>query len=93
VIAAAVVAAFLTLFSMTKIWSGVFWNPKEREPQATPHPPGRLGGPVLMVVPTATLVVITIALGVFAGPIYEHITTTATGLLDPAVYRSEVLGR
>jgi multicomponent Na+:H+ antiporter subunit D len=93
VVAAAVIAAFLTLFSMTKIWSGVFWNPKEREPQATPHAPGRWGGPVLMVVPTATLVVLTVALGVFAGPIYDHITTTAQGLLDPAVYRAEVLGR
>jgi multicomponent Na+:H+ antiporter subunit D len=93
VVAAAVIAAFLTLFSMTKIWSGVFWNPKEREPQATPHRPGRWGGPILMVAPTATLVVLTIALGLFAGPVYEMITHTAEGLLDPALYRAEVLGR
>jgi multicomponent Na+:H+ antiporter subunit D len=92
VVAAAVAAAFLTLFSMTKIWSGVFWNPKEREPQSPPHPPGRLGGPVLMVLPTAALVVLTLALGVFAGPVYEHITGTAERLLDPALYRTEVLG-
>ena len=92
VVAAAVIAAFLTLFSMTKIWSGVFWNPKEREPQAAPHPAGRWGGPVLMVVPTATLVVLTVALGVFAGPVYELITRTAQGLLDPSIYRREVLG-
>jgi multicomponent Na+:H+ antiporter subunit D len=93
VVAAGVIAAFLTLFSMTKIWSGVFWNPKELEPQATPHPAGRWGGPVLMVAPTATLVVLTVALGLFAGPVYELITRTAEGLLDPGVYRAEVLGR
>ena len=27
-----------------------------------------------------------------AGPVYEHITGTAERLLDPAVYRTEVLG-
>jgi multicomponent Na+:H+ antiporter subunit D len=93
VVAAAVVAAFLTLFSMTKIWAGVFWNPKEREPQAPPHPPGRWGGPLLMVVPTAALVLLTVVIGVAAGPIYDDVTRAAQGLLDPAVYRAEVLGR
>ncbi len=93
VVAAAVAAAFLTLFSMIKIWAGVFWNPKESEPQSEPHAPGRWGGPLLMVVPTATLVVLTIAIGVAAGPLYELVTRTAQGLIDPAVYRSEVLGR
>jgi multicomponent Na+:H+ antiporter subunit D len=93
VVAAAVVAAFLTLFSMTKIWSGVFWNPREHEPQSAPHPAGRWGGPVLMIAPTATLVLLTVALGLFAGPVYEMITRTAEGLLDPGVYRAEVLGR
>ncbi len=93
VLAAAVVAAFLTLFSMTKIWAGVFWNPREREPGSAPAPVGRLGGPVLMVAPTAALVVLTVLLGVFAGPLYDLVTRAATGLLDPAVYRAEVLGR
>ena len=93
VVSAGVVAAFLTLFSMTKIWVGAFWNPKEREPQATPHAPGRWGGPLLMVVPTATLVVLTIAIGLWSGPIYDLMTRTAEGLVDPSVYRYEVLGR
>ena len=92
VVAAAVVAAFLTLFSMTKIWAGVFWSPKEREPVGDAQPVGRLGGPALMVLPTAALVVITILLGVFAGPVYDVVTRAATGLLDPAIYRAEVLG-
>jgi multicomponent Na+:H+ antiporter subunit D len=93
VVSAGVVAAFLTLFSMTKIWVGAFWNPKEREPQATPHAPGRWGGPLLMVVPTAALVVLTVAIGLWSGPIYDLMTRTAEGLVDPSVYRSEVLGR
>jgi multicomponent Na+:H+ antiporter subunit D len=93
VVSAGVVAAFLTLFSMTKIWVGAFWNPRENEPQATPHEPGRWGGPLLMVAPTATLVLLTVAIGLWSGPIYDLMTRTAEGLLDPSIYRSEVLDR
>ena len=39
------------------------------------------------------LVVITVALGLWAGPVYDLVTRAATGVIDPAVYRAEVLGR
>jgi len=93
VLGAAAVAAFFTLFSMMKIWSGVFWNPKEGEPEALPHPPGRWGGPRLMVAPTAVLAVLAVAIGVFGGPIYDLCTRAAEDLLDMAAYRDLVLGR
>jgi multicomponent Na+:H+ antiporter subunit D len=93
VVGAAAVAAFFTLFSMMKIWSGVFWNPKEGEPEAAPHPPGRWGGPPLMVAPTAALVVLAVAIGVFGGPIYDLCSRAAEDLLDTAAYRELVLGR
>ena len=93
VVVAAVAAAFLTLFSMTKIWTGVFWNPRESEPESPVHTPGRLGGPRRMVLPPAPLVVRPGAMGVFARPLYELVTRAAEGLLDPSVYRAEVLGR
>jgi multicomponent Na+:H+ antiporter subunit D len=90
---AAVVAAFLTLFSMVKIWNGVFWSPREDRPRRLAHEPDRWGGPLLMVVPTALLVMLSVAIGVGAGPVYDLTTRAATDLLDPAVYRAEVLGR
>jgi multicomponent Na+:H+ antiporter subunit D len=93
VLGAAAVAAFFTLFSMVKIWSGVFWNPKEGEPEALPHPPGRWGGPGLMVAPTAVLAALAVAIGVFGGPIYDLCTRAAEDLLDTAAYRELVLGR
>ena len=40
----------LTLFSMMKIWIGVFWSPLTEPPSGRPHVVGRLGGPPLMVV-------------------------------------------
>jgi len=91
VTAAAVVAAFLTLFSMVKIWTGVFWSPSTAPPEGRPHPPGRFGGPLLMVLPTAALVVLSIAIGIAAGPLYDITTGAAENILDPAIYRQEVL--
>jgi multicomponent Na+:H+ antiporter subunit D len=88
-----VLVSLLTLFSMMKIWSGVFWNPKEGEPEAAPHPPGRWGGPPLMVAPTAALVVLAVAIGVLGGPIYDLCSRAAEDLLDTAAYRELVLGR
>jgi formate hydrogenlyase subunit 3/multisubunit Na+/H+ antiporter MnhD subunit len=46
-----------------------------------------------MVVPTAALVVLSIVIGVAAGPLYDVTTRAAEGLLDPGLYRAEVLGR
>ncbi len=89
--AAAVVASLLTLFSMTKIWSGVFWSPAEGPPDGTPHAVGRWGGPVLMVVPTAALAAISLAIAIAAGPIYGFSERAAQDLLDPARYVAEVL--
>jgi multicomponent Na+:H+ antiporter subunit D len=92
VVAAAMVASLLTLYSMMKIWNGVFWQPKDHDPETPPHPAGRLGGPALMVVPTAVLVVLSVAVGLFGGPLYDFADRAATGLLDPDVYRSLVAG-
>jgi multicomponent Na+:H+ antiporter subunit D len=90
--AAAVAASLLTLFSMTKIWSGVFWSPADAAPDGTPHRVGRLGGPVLMVVPTAALAVISVAIAVAAGPLYDVSERAAQDLLDPSRYVTAVLG-
>ena len=52
IVGVSLAVSLLTLFSMVKIWSGVFWSPAREPPDGRPHDPGRIGGPVLMVLPT-----------------------------------------
>ena len=44
-----------------------------------------------MLVPTAVLAVLTLAIGVFAGPLYELADRAAVDLVDPTTYREAVL--
>ena len=88
----AILVSLLTLFSMIKIWSGVFWSPATERPENPPHPVGRLGGPVLMVVPTVLLVGLGLAIALAGAPLYRYSERAATDLLDPAMYISTVLG-
>ncbi len=80
VTAAAVGAAFLTLFSMVKIWIGVFWSPAERGRVAEPAVETR-PAPALMLVPTAGLVLLSVVIGLAAGPLHELCLRAATDLL------------
>jgi multicomponent Na+:H+ antiporter subunit D len=88
----AILVSLLTLFSMIKIWSGVFWSPATEAPENPPRPVGRLGGPALMVLPTAALVVFGLAIALAGGPLYRYSQRAAADLLDPASYVSTVLG-
>jgi len=78
--------SLLTLFSMMKIWAGVFWSRAEEAPIAPVRTVGKLGGPPLMVFPTAALAVVSLVIAVAAGPIYAFTERTATDLLRPATY-------
>jgi multicomponent Na+:H+ antiporter subunit D len=92
VMAVALVVSLLTLYSLMKIWIAVFWSPAT-EPLESPPDRARgehLGGPLLMVVPTAALAALTIAIGVAAGPIYELSLRAAADLLDPRAYLAAV---
>ena len=91
-VAASLVVSLLTLYSVMKIWIGVFWSPAVDAPGGTVHSVGRLGGPPLMVVPTAVLFAAGIAVAVAAGPIYALCERAATELLDPSGLIAEVLG-
>jgi len=89
----AIVVSALTLFSMTKIWSGVFWGAAELPP---PNPEGLDGAslrfPRLMVVPTGFLVLLSIAFVVAAAPLYELGEVAAASLIDPDGYIAAVMG-
>lgn len=89
IVAVSLVVGVLTLLSMIRIWAGVFWNPAEDPTVANGpmQPPlGRLGGPVFMVLPTAFLVLGTLAIAAAAGPIYAFAERTAGDLLQPWTY-------
>lgn len=85
----------LTLFSMTKIWSGVFWGePEEEPPLPEARGTGRLRAPGLMNAGTVGLVAVTLAVGVLAQPIWHLCERAAHELLDPrTAYIAAVLGR
>jgi len=83
----ALAVSLLTLFSMVKIWSETYW--KDAPPDA-PAGPTRL--PALVVGPIAALVLLTLALGLGAGPVFELASRAAAQLADPSQYIRAVLG-
>ncbi|MBI5089922.1 MAG: Na+/H+ antiporter subunit D [Actinobacteria bacterium] len=93
IVAASLVASLLTLFSVVKIWIGVFWSPAYEVPTGRVRPVGRLGGPPLMVLPTVVLLGVGLAIAVLAGPLYGLCDRAADDLLHPARYLEAVLGR
>ncbi|WP_333608855.1 Na+/H+ antiporter subunit D [Arsukibacterium sp.] len=84
----ALLVGLLTLYSMIKIWNEAFWK---AVPQPAPDipAPGRNG---LLFWTTGTLAAMTVAIGVFAEPIYQLAEQTAAQLLNPQLYINAVLG-
>lgn len=91
-VAVSLVVGLLTLYSMTKIWSGVFWGEPEVRPARLPLDRDRFGGPMGMIVPTAVLVGLSVAFSIWAGPIYDFALRAAEDLLDPTLYRAVISG-
>jgi len=91
VVAVSLVVSVMTLFSMMKIWSNVFWEVPEVQPspqaeQSTPFGRG------LMVGSTAAVVVVGLAIALWAGPLHDLTLRAAEELLDGSTYRTAVLG-
>lgn len=91
VVAVSLIVSVLTLFSMTKIWGGAFWGEPKVHVEAA-GTVGRYGGTVTMLVATGGVVLLTLALAVWAGPFYELCERAAADLLDPTDYVQAVLG-
>jgi multicomponent Na+:H+ antiporter subunit D len=92
IVAVSLVVSLLTLYSMVKIWSAVFWNPVTEDPEQETHVVSRLGGPPLMVLPTVVLVALGLGVAFGAGPLLDLSGRAAADLLDPTTYITAVLG-
>src|SRR5690606_24948993 len=95
IVAIALLVGLLTLFSMTKIWAEAFWKgpeadaaPPEEPQDGDPRRSVRAG----MLAPVIGLALLTILIGVAAGPVFEVSMRAAEQLMDPAVYQRAVLG-
>jgi multicomponent Na+:H+ antiporter subunit D len=94
VTAVSLLVSLLTLFSMTKIWAGVFWGEPDEPPPLDYRDQERLQTPALMNVATAALVALTLAIALFAQPIWTLCERAAVELLDPRTsYIQAVLER
>ena len=95
VMGVALLVSLLTLYSLMKIWISVFWSPATEPLESPPDSPADaepLGGPLLMVLPTAVLAALTLAIGLAAGPLYDLSLRAAGDLLDPTAYLAVVGG-
>ncbi|MDA0370815.1 MAG: proton-conducting transporter membrane subunit [Actinomycetota bacterium] len=90
VVVVAIFVSLLTLVSMTKIWTGLFWG------DVTPEPPaGRVGvlrHHRLMSASTIAIVGGTLLIAVLAGPLYDYCEAAARQLADPSRYIGAVIG-
>ena len=92
IVAVSLVVSFLTVFSMVRIWMGAFWSPPEGGASTLEVRVPRGGGPVLMILPTAALVVGSLVVALAAGPIFAFCERAAAELLDRSHYVNQVLG-
>ena len=93
IVGVSLVVSLLTLFSMVKIWNGVFWGTAE-QPMVPAVAPGTIvRAPRVMTAATVFLVGVTVAIAVLAGPIYELSVRAAEGLIDPTAYIDAVSRR
>ncbi|MCK4563598.1 MAG: Na+/H+ antiporter subunit D, partial [Verrucomicrobia bacterium] len=90
IVAVALAVSLLTLYSMTKIWAYAFWKPAPNElPDLDPMAPAAWAA---FLSPMIGFTVITIAIGIFAGPVFDYAQDAAGQLMDPSGYIHAVLG-
>ena len=83
----ALVVSLLTLVSMTKIWVGAFWG--DVEPVASSGR-GIMRNHPVMSTATALVVLLSLAIALGAGPLYDFASKAADQVLDVAGYVSAV---
>lgn len=92
IVLVALATGFLTLYSMTKIWNEVFWKKEEKSEEQGSVKEEKPGGMLLMMGPIVILTIISVALGIYAEPVFRFAEMTAEQLLNPDIYINGVLG-
>ncbi|MEL6891412.1 MAG: Na+/H+ antiporter subunit D [Actinomycetota bacterium] len=90
-VGASLAVGLLTLFSMTKIWAGVFWGEREEEPQSEPQVDGRTGVQWTMALATGMLGAASIGVSVWAAGLYDISERASIDLLERGRYVEAVL--
>lgn len=88
VLSLALLVSVGTMVSMLKVGSGVFWG---STPADTPRPPTPWRAS--LVLPGLVLAGVSLAIGLYPGPLLALAATAGAGLSDPAMYVEAVLGR
>ena len=92
VVAVSLVVSILTLVSMTKIWSGVFWGDGAEDLPAGTALAAHERSMPLMVGATAAAVLLTLFIAGSAGALYDLAERASTGLHDLDEYIAAVRG-
>jgi multicomponent Na+:H+ antiporter subunit D len=90
IVGVSLAVSLLTLYSMTKIWANVFWGPPETEMRDQSGVAAFDRG--LMAGSAAVLVVLSLVIALYAGPLYSLSERAAEDLIDPTAYVETVLG-
>ncbi|AKK07685.1 monovalent cation/H+ antiporter subunit D family protein [Corynebacterium testudinoris] len=86
VITVIVAASIGALLSMLRVWRLVFWGkPMKKYPE-------NLRVPLSLLAPSALLMVCSLAMFIFAGPLIDAVLVSTAGLLDVGSYAEAVLG-
>lgn len=95
VVAVSLLVSVLTLFSMMKIWIGAFWTPAPEDAAGDTEEPESpvTGDPRWMEAGSAFLAVITLAIGLLAGPAVGLAERGAHQLIDGRDYRNAAMDR
>ncbi|MEM8857669.1 MAG: proton-conducting transporter membrane subunit [Chloroflexota bacterium] len=80
-----------TLYSMTKIWTYVFMR---KRPEELKGNVSALESRPFWIrwAPTLVVGLLTVVMGIWAGPLYEIATAAADQIMDPSIYITAVLG-
>jgi len=92
IVGVSLAVSLLTVYVMARIWSNVFWGEPEDPAVVAWIASDESRVPWLMTASAAAVVALTVALMVFAGPLYNYAERTAADLLAPQVYVDAVLG-
>ena len=92
IVAVSLLVSLLTMYVMVRIWSGVFWGEPEDPAIATWIESDESTVPRLMTGSASAVVALSVALMIFAGPLYDYSKRTAEDLLAPDRYVDAVMG-